>query len=132
MPAHDEPGWDRALYRYAAVSQVQSLVLGGLSLAEAVHRASEQAFPGPSGGARRAPRSSLYRWYADYKKDGLVGAVGDWKYDKLDRPLRPEQAILGLRKKPGAVCELPPRHLLRATGGCFQSQAGTGCRARPA
>jgi 3-isopropylmalate dehydrogenase len=27
----------------------------------------------------------------------LFGAVGDWKYDKLDRPLRPEQAILGLR-----------------------------------
>src|SRR3990167_10132581 len=25
----------------------------------------------------------------------LFGAVGDWKYDKLDRPLRPEQAILG-------------------------------------
>ncbi|TAL20920.1 MAG: 3-isopropylmalate dehydrogenase, partial [Aquabacterium sp.] len=24
----------------------------------------------------------------------LFGAVGDWKYDKLDRPLRPEQAIL--------------------------------------
>jgi 3-isopropylmalate dehydrogenase len=28
----------------------------------------------------------------------LFGAVGDWKYDKLDRPLRPEQAVLGLRK----------------------------------
>jgi 3-isopropylmalate dehydrogenase len=28
----------------------------------------------------------------------LFGAVGDWKYDTLERPLRPEQAILGLRK----------------------------------
>ncbi|MFZ1181401.1 MAG: 3-isopropylmalate dehydrogenase [Herbaspirillum sp.] len=28
----------------------------------------------------------------------LFGAVGDWKYDRLDRPLRPEQAILGLRQ----------------------------------
>jgi 3-isopropylmalate dehydrogenase len=28
----------------------------------------------------------------------LFGAVGDWKYDKLERALRPEQAILGLRK----------------------------------
>jgi 3-isopropylmalate dehydrogenase len=27
----------------------------------------------------------------------LFGAVGDWKYDKLERHLRPEQAILGLR-----------------------------------
>jgi 3-isopropylmalate dehydrogenase len=29
----------------------------------------------------------------------LFGAVGDWKYDQLPRPLRPEQAILGLRKQ---------------------------------
>ena len=29
----------------------------------------------------------------------LFGAVGDWKYDKLERALRPEQAILGLRKE---------------------------------
>jgi 3-isopropylmalate dehydrogenase len=28
----------------------------------------------------------------------LFGAVGDWKYDSLERALRPEQAILGLRK----------------------------------
>ena len=28
----------------------------------------------------------------------LFGAVGDWKYDKLERALRPEQAILGMRK----------------------------------
>ena len=28
----------------------------------------------------------------------LFGAVGDWKYDILARELRPEQAILGLRK----------------------------------
>ena len=28
----------------------------------------------------------------------LFGAVGDWKYDALARELRPEQAILGLRK----------------------------------
>jgi 3-isopropylmalate dehydrogenase len=43
----------------------------------------------------------------------LFGAVGDWKYDTLDRALRPEQAILGLRK-PGPVRQLPPGHLLRA------------------
>ncbi|MDO9315520.1 MAG: 3-isopropylmalate dehydrogenase [Burkholderiaceae bacterium] len=28
----------------------------------------------------------------------LFGAVGDWKFDALERSLRPEQAILGLRK----------------------------------
>ena len=29
----------------------------------------------------------------------LFGAVGDWKYDKLERQYRPEQAILGLRDR---------------------------------
>jgi 3-isopropylmalate dehydrogenase len=38
----------------------------------------------------------------------LFGAVGDWKYDQLDRALRPEQAILGLRKALGLFANLRP------------------------
>src|SRR4029434_9349707 len=38
----------------------------------------------------------------------LFGAVGDWKYDQLDRPLRPEQAILGLRKNLGLLAKFRP------------------------
>ena len=38
----------------------------------------------------------------------LFGAVGDWKYDKLDRPLRPEQALLGLRKSLGLFANFRP------------------------
>ena len=38
----------------------------------------------------------------------LFGAVGDWKYDTLDRPLRPEQAILGLRKAMGLFANFRP------------------------
>ncbi len=38
----------------------------------------------------------------------LFGAVGDWKYDTLDRHLRPEQAILGLRKNLGLFANLRP------------------------
>jgi 3-isopropylmalate dehydrogenase len=38
----------------------------------------------------------------------LLGAVGDWKYDTLDRPLRPEQAILGLRKNLGLFANFRP------------------------
>jgi len=44
----------------------------------------------------------------------LFGAVGDWKYDKLERALRPEQAILKLRKdyerKAGAAFSLQEFH----------------------
>ena len=38
----------------------------------------------------------------------LFGAVGDWKYDALPRPLRPEQAILGLRRELGLFANLRP------------------------
>jgi len=38
----------------------------------------------------------------------LFGAVGDWKYDSLPRELRPEQAILGLRKAMGLFANLRP------------------------
>lgn len=38
----------------------------------------------------------------------LFGAVGDFKYDTLERHLRPEQAILGLRKALGLYANLRP------------------------
>ncbi len=38
----------------------------------------------------------------------LFGAVGDWKYDTLERALRPEQAILGLRKHLQLFANLRP------------------------
>lgn len=38
----------------------------------------------------------------------LFGAVGDFKYDHLERRLRPEQAILGLRKALGLFANLRP------------------------
>lgn len=38
----------------------------------------------------------------------LFGAVGDWKYDTLPRELRPEQAILGLRKHLGLFANFRP------------------------
>jgi 3-isopropylmalate dehydrogenase len=38
----------------------------------------------------------------------LFGAVGDWQYDGLERSLRPEQAILGLRKELKLFANLRP------------------------
>jgi 3-isopropylmalate dehydrogenase len=38
----------------------------------------------------------------------LFGAVGDWKYDQLERQYRPEQAILGLRKHLGLFANFRP------------------------
>ncbi len=41
----------------------------------------------------------------------LFGAVGDPAYDGLDRALRPEQAVLGLRKQLGLFANLRPAKL---------------------
>ncbi|TXI99243.1 MAG: 3-isopropylmalate dehydrogenase, partial [Aquabacterium sp.] len=38
----------------------------------------------------------------------MFGAVSDWKYDNLERSLRPEQAILGLRKNMGLFANFRP------------------------
>ncbi len=38
----------------------------------------------------------------------LFGAVGDWKFDQLERQFRPEQAILGLRKHLGLFANFRP------------------------
>src|SRR5205823_10734220 len=38
----------------------------------------------------------------------LFGAVGDYRYDTLERSLRPEQAILGLRKHLGLFANFRP------------------------
>lgn len=47
----------------------------------------------------------------------LFGAVGDWKYDSLDRALRPEQAILGLRQQLGLFANLRPAILYPELAG---------------
>ena len=38
----------------------------------------------------------------------LLGAVGDWKYDNLPAQLRPEKALLGIRKELGLFANLRP------------------------
>ncbi len=47
----------------------------------------------------------------------LFGAVGDWKYDTLERHLRPEQALLGLRKELNLFANLRPAILYPELAG---------------
>jgi len=68
--------------------------------------------PAPVGGAayeahgQPLPESTLN--LAKAAEAVLFGAVGDWKYDRLERALRPEQAILGLRRHLGLFANLRP------------------------
>ena len=48
----------------------------------------------------------------------LFGAVGDFECDKLERHLRPEQAILGLRKELGLFANLRPAKLFAGLEDC--------------
>lgn len=47
----------------------------------------------------------------------LFGSVGDWKYDNLERALRPEQAILGLRKNLNLFANFRPAILYPELAG---------------
>jgi 3-isopropylmalate dehydrogenase len=47
----------------------------------------------------------------------LFGAVGDWQYDNLPRHLRPEQAILGLRRELGLFANFRPAILYPELAG---------------
>ncbi|MGC7404449.1 3-isopropylmalate dehydrogenase [Pandoraea pneumonica] len=53
----------------------------------------------------------------------LLGAVGDFRYDTLERSLRPEQAILGLRKHLGLFANLRPVVLYPALTGASTLKA---------
>jgi 3-isopropylmalate dehydrogenase len=67
----------------------------------------EQGHPLPDGTLKLAQEADAV----------LFGAVGDWKYDKLDRSLRPEQAILGLRKNLNLFANLRPAILYPELAG---------------
>jgi 3-isopropylmalate dehydrogenase len=58
----------------------------------------------------------------------LFGAVGDPRYDKLERAKRPEQAILGLRKELGLFANLRPArvHPELAAASALKSEVVAG------
>ena len=58
----------------------------------------------------------------------LFGAVGDARYDRLERAKRPEQAILGLRKALGLFANLRPArvHPELATASALKSEVVAG------
>jgi len=58
----------------------------------------------------------------------LFGAVGDARYDRLERAKRPEQAILGLRKELGLFANLRPArvHPQLASASALKSEVVAG------
>src|SRR6185312_12650035 len=58
----------------------------------------------------------------------LFGAVGDLRYDRLERSKRPEQAILGLRKELGLFANLRPAqvHPELASASALKSEVVAG------
>ena len=84
-----------------AVKVLKALNLKDLSLTEApIGGAGYEAFGDP------LPDSTL-----QLAKDSdavLLGAVGDWKYDTLERHLRPERGLLRIRKELNLFANLRP------------------------
>lgn len=93
-----------------AVKVLKALNLKDLTLTEApIGGAGYEAFGDP------LPDSTL-----QLAKDSdavLLGAVGDWKYDKLERHLRPERGLLRIRKELNLFANLRPALLYPELAG---------------
>ena len=93
-----------------AVKVLHALHLNNLSMTEApIGGAGYEAFGDP------LPDSTL-----QLAKDCdavLLGAVGDWKYDKLERHLRPERGLLRIRKELNLFANLRPALLYPELAG---------------
>ena len=93
-----------------AVKVLKALNINDLSMTEApIGGAGYEAFGDP------LPDSTL-----QLAKDSdavLLGAVGDWKYDKLERHLRPERGLLRIRKELNLFANLRPALLYSELAG---------------
>ena len=93
-----------------AVKVLIALNLENLTMTEApIGGAGYEAFGDP------LPDSTL-----QLAKDAdavLLGAVGDWKYDKLERHLRPERGLLRIRKELNLFANLRPALLYPELAG---------------
>ena len=57
----------------------------------------------------------------------LLGAVGDWKYDKLPTEIRPEKALLGIRKALGLFANLRPVKVINELASSSPLKADIAC-----
>ena len=93
-----------------AVKVLKALNINDLSMTEApIGGAGYEAFGDP------LPDSTL-----QLAKDSdavLLGAVGDWKYDQLERHLRPERGLLSIRKELNLFANLRPALLYPELAG---------------
>ena len=93
-----------------AVKVLKALNINDLSMTEApIGGAGYEAFGDP------LPDSTL-----QLAKDSdavLLGAVGDWKYDQLERHLRPERGLLRIRKELNLFANLRPALLYPELAG---------------
>lgn len=93
-----------------AVKVLKALNIKGLQLTEApIGGAGYEAAGDP------LPEATLK--LAKESDAVLLGAVGDWKYDKLERHLRPERGLLRIRKELNLFANLRPALLYPELAG---------------
>ena len=93
-----------------AVKVIKALNINVLSMTEApIGGAGYETFGDP------LPDSTLQ--LAKESDAVLLGAVGDWKYDKLERHLRPERGLLRIRKELNLFANLRPALLYPELAG---------------
>ncbi len=77
-----------ALFRYQWVAEIRTRVLAGEGLSQAIQAVRHHPRPDPQGRARKPSKRSLYRWYAAFRADGLLGL------EPVQRPRVPDSRVL--------------------------------------
>ena len=81
-----------ALFRYQWVAEIQTRVLAGEPLSQAIRALRHHPRPDPQGRARKPSRRSLYRWYAAFRADGLAGL------ESVKRKSSPQPVMLNAKR----------------------------------
>lgn len=86
-----------ALFRYAVLSQVEALVLGGMGVGEAVRTVAARLHSGPAHAPIRVSARTIQRWRAAYAEHGMKGLEPRSRQRTETSEVLPEALILFLR-----------------------------------
>jgi hypothetical protein len=104
-----------ALFRYAILSQVEALVLGGTRVGEAVRAVAARTHADLEGRALRVSARTIQRWRAAYATRGMAGLEPRSRQRTETSELLPEALILFLRaEKEHDPCASVPELIRRA------------------
>jgi putative transposase len=107
----------QALFRYQLVSAVQTRVLAGIALSEAIRDVIALPHPDACGRLREVSKRTLYRWLDAYQQQGVEGLEPAQRTRIADSAVLPVELLNFLRAEKQADPEASVPELIRRARG---------------